>query len=146
MHTLEDIHDMWDEDTNIDPTDLAEEARKIPKLHAKYYRMLTSEHQIQRRLEADLKKLLLLRSEFYDGTLPEEELRKYGWEPYLKRVLKSDIKNYLDSDPLVIKIKLKIGEQHEKVDLLEGILKSLNNRGFLLNTMLQFEKLKLGLS
>lgn len=146
MHTIEDIHNFWDEDTNIDSTNLTEEARKIPKLHAKYYRMYTDEHRLQRRLEADLKKLTSLRYEYYEGTLAEEDLKKYGWQPYLKRVLKSDIKHYLDADPLIIKMKLKIGEQHEKVDLLEGILKSLNNRGFLLNTMLQFEKLKLGLS
>jgi hypothetical protein len=141
---LDDIHNEWDVDTDINPGDLTEEARKIPKLHAKYYRYYTREHSVKRKLESDLKRLVILRTEWYDGSMPEEDLKELGWEPCLKRNSRGYVKELLDGDALLIKMKLKIGDQAEKVEFLENIIKSINNRGFLITNMITFEKFRTG--
>lgn len=141
---IDDIHIEWEKDTDMDPANLTEEARKIPKLHAKYYRYYTFEHSVKRKLEADLKRLSVLRTEWYDGSMAEEDLKELGWEPNLKRIPKGYAKDALNGDSLIIKVKLKIGEAAEKVDLLENIIKSINNRGFLVKSMIDFERFRTG--
>lgn len=141
---LDDIHLEWEKDTDIDPANLTEESRKIPKLHAKYYRYYTYEHGIKRKLEADLKRLYVLRTEWYDGSMAEEDLKELGWEPCLKRIPKGYVRDTLEADSLIIKMKLKIGDQAEKVDLIENIIKSINNRGFLIKSMIDFERFRTG--
>ena len=137
---IDEIHIEWEKDTDIDPANLTEESRKIPKLHAKYYRYYTHEHTIQRKLETDLKRLYVLRTEWYDGSMAEE----LGWEPCLKRIPKGYVKDTLEADLFIIKMKLKIGEQSEKVELLENIIKSINNRGYLIKNMIDFERFRTG--
>ena len=141
---IDDIHVEWEEDTDINPGDLTNEARKIPKLHAKYYRYYTFEHSVKRKLEADLKRLNVLRTEWYDGSMAEEDLKELGWQPNLKRIPKGYAKDVLNGDSLIIKMKLKIGDQAEKVELLENIIKSINNRGFLIKSMIDFERFRTG--
>lgn len=141
---LDEIHIQWETDTDMNPAELAEEARKLPKLHAKYYRYYTHEHGIKRKLEHDLKRLIVLRTEWYDGSMAEEDLKELGWLPCLKRTPKSYSKDLLDGDPLIIKVKLKIGDQSEKVELLENIIKSINNRGFLIKSMIDWAKFTSG--
>jgi len=141
---LDDIHLEWEQDTDIDPANLTEESRKIPKLHAKYYRYYTYEHGIKRKLESDLKRLYVLRTEWYDGSMAEEDLKELGWEPCLKRIPKSYVRETLEADSMIIKMKLMIGDQAEKVELLENIIKSINNRGFLIKSMIDFERFRTG--
>ena len=141
---VEDIHNMWDIDTDIDPGDLTEETRKIPKLHAKYYRFYIAENGIKRRMEANLKRLVMMKMDWYDGSMPEEELKELGWEPCLKRIPKGYVKDTIEADPLIIKLKLKIGDQIEMVEFLENIIKTINNRGFLIKHMIDFEKFRTG--
>jgi len=141
---IDQIHVEWATDCDINLAELSEEARRVPNLHAKYMRYYTDEHTKLRRLRAEHSKLLALKKDYYLGEMPKEELDELGWEPFQKRVLKNEIKEYIDVDKHVIKHNLKIGEQDEIVELLESILRSINNRGYLLKTALDFERFKTG--
>ncbi len=141
---IDEIHTEWEKDLDIDISQISEEARRVPKLHAKYYRFYTSEHSALRKLRAEHAKLIKLKTEYYDGSMAEEDLIELGWEPNRKKILKSDMNYYVESDNQVIKHKLLIGEQDEKVQLLEAIIKTLNNRGYLLKTALDFERFRTG--
>jgi hypothetical protein len=72
-----------------------------------------------------------------DLTNPDD-LAKYGFDPMVKRILKSDIPMYIDADPDIIKLSLKIGLQSEKIELLESIIKSITNRGYAIKTAVDF--------
>ena len=141
---LEEILDMWSTDCNVDRTELGDEALKIPKLHSKYLRHFTEERLLLRKLEEDKRELLKTKHEYYRGTLPEEDLRANGWEPFQYNVLKSDIPMHIDADQDIIKMNLRIAMQSEKVDTLEAIIKSISNRGFLIKSAIEFEKFKVG--
>lgn len=141
---LEEILEMWSSDTNIDRTELGEEALKLPKLHSKYLRIFTEERLTLRKMEEDRKQLVLTKHDYYRGVLPDEDLKALGWEPFRMSILKSDIPMRLDADQDIIKINLKIAMQQEKVDTLEAIIKSISNRGFLIKSAIDYEKFKVG--
>lgn len=142
---LDDILTMWDEDSTVDKQNLSDEALKISKLHHKYYRIFINERLTLRKYEAELKVLKKDKFEFYTQG-PTEETHKLGWQlPPMGKILRSDAGMYVDTDQDIINLTLKIGIQHEKVDFLESILKSLVNRGFNIKAAIEFEKFKVGI-
>ena len=141
---LEEILDMWTEDCIVDRTELGEEALKLPKLHSKYLRHFSEERLLLRKLEQERKELVLLKSDYYRGVLPEEDLKSNGWEPFRLSVLKSDVPTYIEADQDIIKLNLRIAMQSEKVDTLESIIKSISNRGYLIKSAIDYEKFKVG--
>jgi hypothetical protein len=127
---IEELIEMWKVDSEIDRTELGDEAIKIAKLHGKYYEIFIKERLTLRSLESDMKKLKLDKYEFYTQG-HTDETRALGWElPAKGLILKADIPMYIDADKEIIKLSLKIGLAQEKVDFLESIIRSLNNRGY----------------
>jgi len=142
---LDDILALWDEDSTIDKQSLSDEALKISKLHHKYYRIFINERLTLRKYESDLKILKRDKFEFYTQG-PTEETHNLGWKlPPIGRILKNDASMYVDTDQDIVSLSLKIGIQHEKVDLLESILKSFVGRGFNIKAAIEFEKFKMGI-
>jgi Recombination, repair and ssDNA binding protein UvsY len=141
---IDKILDEWEKDSNIDRTALDEESSKIPKLHHKYYKLYAEEKLILRKLESDLKLLKLDKYEFYSQG-PNEDSEKKGWKlPAKGLILKSDIPMYLESDKDIIDLTLKIGYYQEKVNLLESILKSFQNRGYQIRSAIDWIKFTSG--
>lgn len=141
---LEDIFAEWGKDSKIDPTDLGNEAIKIPQLHNKYYRIYINEKLILRKYLEDIKTLKLDKFEFYTMG-PTEETHAKGWVlPPQGKIVKDQVQKYIDSDKDVIALNLKLGIQHEKVDMLDSIIKSLVNRGFQIKSAIDYEKFKVG--
>ena len=141
---LDEIMEMWSEDCNVNRLELGEESLKLPKLHSKYLRVFTEERLLLKRLNEEKKEMILLKNDYYRGIMPEEDLRANGWEPFRLNVLKTDIPMYLEADQDYIKLNLRIAVQQEKVDALESIIRSINNRGFLIKNAIEFEKFKVG--
>lgn len=141
---LDEIQTLWEEDSQIDRTELGEESLRIPSLHAKYFKLFSQERLTLRKMEVEFKQLYRDKFEWYSGTLSEEILKEYGWQPNPLRILRSDVSLYLESDKELSSISLKIELQKEKVDFLEAIIKSLSNRGFQIKAAVEWEKFKMG--
>ena len=142
---LDDIYQEWEKDSDINRIELGDEALRIPKLHHKYFKIFTQERLTLRKLEFDLKQLKLEKYEFFtQGPTPEQHEK--GWKlPPQGKILKSDANNYVDADPDVINIALRIGMQLEKIELLESVIKTLTNRGFNIKSAIEWEKFKVGI-
>ena len=141
---IEEIRAEWDADSVIDKTEIGDEALKIPKLHAKYMRMLSDERLLLRKLETDLKVLKRDKYEFYTMG-PTKEQKDLGWElPARGMVLKQDINIYMEADKQVVDLSLRVGMQQEKVELLDSVIRSIMNRGYQLKTALDFLKFTMG--
>lgn len=137
---LEEIFVNWKEDSNIDKTELGDEAIRIPKLHNKYYQMYVHERLLLRQYESEMKKLKLDKYEFYSQG-PNEKTEKKGWKlPAKGIILKTDIPMYMDADDDIIKLSLKIGVQQEKTEMLDSIIKSLSNRGYNIKAAIDWQK------
>lgn len=141
---LEDIMKLWEEDCEIDRTELGEEALKIPKLHSKYYRIFMQEKVLLERYKSDLKVLKLRKHEFYTQGPSKEDLEE-GWKlPAIGKIIRQDVQQYIDADKHVIELTLKIGLQNEKVAFLEDIIKSITNRNFIIRSAIDWSKFKSG--
>jgi len=141
---IDEIMSEWKTDSEIDVTELADESIKIAKLHQKYYEYLIKEKLLFKKNESDLKLLRLEKYEFYTQGHNEETLKK-GWElPSKGMVIKSEIPMYLDGDKDIINLNLKISYQQEKIDLLQSIIKSLNNRGYNIKSAIDWIKFTSG--
>lgn len=137
---LEEIFEHWKKDSEIDKTELGEEALKIAKLHHKYYQILVGEKLLLRSHEFDMKRLKLEKYEFFSQG-PNEETQEKGWKlPAKGLILKADIPMYMDADEDIIKLSLKIGILQEKIELLESIIKTLMNRGYNVKAAIDFYK------
>ena len=141
---LDEIHDMWDNDCNIDRTELGNESLKLPKMHSKYLRIFSEENMLLKKHEQDRKQFVKLKYDYYRGIIPEEDLKEQGWKPFQLNVLKSDVPMYIEADQDIIKLNLRIAMQQEKVDVLESIIKSIKDRGFQIKNAIEFERFKVG--
>ena len=141
---IEEIMDLWQEDANIDRTELGDAALIIPKLHHKYYKIFVNERMVLRKYEAEMKTLKLDKYEFFTQG-PSEETKDKGWRmPAKGLILKSDIPTYMDADSDIINLNLKIGLQQEKVDLLDSIIKTIINRNFIIRSAIDWQKFTMG--
>jgi hypothetical protein len=134
---LEQIHEMWDVDAKINPTELDTESLKISELHSKYFRIFNKERLILIKLEKELIVLRRDKYEFYTQGPSEDHLRR-GWEYPGVKILKNEANIYIDSDNDVVELSLKIAFQKEKIDLLEHIIRSLNGRSFQIKHAIDF--------
>ena len=143
--TLEQIQELWSKDAPVDRTELANEASRIPQLHSKYFKIFSTERLLLKKLEQESKQLWKDLWEYYQGNFDYEELKERGWDQVNQRILKADLGIHIDADQNWIDNNLKVAYQKEKVDFLEAIIKSLNNRGFNITAAIQWEKFKVGI-
>jgi hypothetical protein len=142
--TIDEILENWQKDSQIDKTELGEEALNIPKLHHKYYQIFVKEKMILRKKESDMRQLKLDKYEFLTQG-PNEETKNKGWKlPPKGMILKGDIPMYLDADQDVVDLSLKIGYQQEKLELLDSIIKSIMNRNFIIRNAIEWQKFTMG--
>lgn len=141
---LEKIESMWLIDSKIDRTDLATESLKISELHNKYYKIFTREKLLHKKMQNDLSVLKKTKWEYYNGKIAPEELREIGWDSFDKRILKSDVDIYLQSDKDLIEANLNISYQLEKVEFLQSILDSLKQRTWNIRNAIEFIKFSQG--
>lgn len=137
MKTKE-IFDLWDVDCKIDITDLALESLKIPQLHNKYYKIYMNEKAILRNLLKEHAALKHNKEEFY--TLgPTEETKALGWQlPPRGKIIKTEVKSYLEVDKDLVQSALKIGMQEEKISLIKSIMETISNRSFQISSAIKF--------
>jgi len=142
--TIEEIYAEWAKDGEIDQINVSNESANIPKLHNKYFQMYVKEGLKLKKLKADYKRLYKLKGEYYRGELDVEELKEHGWTPQPLKILKSDVPSYVDADNDIINMTLKIGFQESIVEYLESIIRQINNRGFQLKTIVDWERFRTG--
>lgn len=141
---LEEIFEQWKIDSEIDKTELGDEALKVAKLHHKYYQILVSERLLLKSHESEMKRLKLDKYEFFSQG-PNEETQSKGWKlPAKGLILKADIPMYMDADEDIIKLSLKIGVQQEKIELVESIIRTLMNRGYNVKAAIEWQKFIMG--
>ena len=139
MKQLEDLLEMWRQDSEIDRTEPGKALLDIPKLHSKYLNILSSHRLLSRDAEFKYNRMKRIKWEYYTGKMDDDDLKKYGWEPF-PFVLKADITTYLDSDEDLNKYRAQKLMHDEIVTVCETILKELNSRTYQLRAFIDWEK------
>lgn len=135
---IEEIYEQWDSDSVIDKTELAVESLKIPQLHSKYFKMYSNERMHLLKLESELAALKQEKYIYYTQGADEHTLKKWGPQPI--KVLKNEVSHFLEGDQDVINLGLRTSYQKEKINLLDSIIRNLNNRGFQIKNAIDFLK------
>ena len=64
---LEQIQEMWEKDSQIDPDNLHDESLKIPQLHAKYYTLYNTVTLLREKARETHNRIKLERYNYYTG-------------------------------------------------------------------------------
>ncbi len=144
--TLEMIHELWDVDSKIDDLELDLESLKIPQLHSKYMKIMNDENRILNRMMFTHKMLEKDKFEYYSGKMCEEDLEERNWQPLTLKIIKGDIPKYIEGDPDIIQNLVMIGDQREKVGLLNSIVGSINNRSFQITNAIKWKQFTNGIN
>ena len=130
---------MWEKDSQIEITEIHNEAAKIPSLHAKYWDVYNTLKLLREKAQSQESRVRLSRYNYYTGKASEEE---YKAEPFPMRVREKDaIKRYLDADVKLEEITLKIKYYDVMLTYLEDIVKQINNRSYQLKNIIDWQKL-----
>ena len=143
---LEEIQELWNRDRDIDISNLAVESVRIPQVHDKYLKIYIDERIKLKGLEFDLAKITRLKTNYYAGTMSQEELDELGWQPFLIKVIKGERQAYLDSDDDIIKLKKNMVIVQEKINYVDSIIKMISNRGFQIKSAIDWIKYKDGIT
>jgi hypothetical protein len=138
---IELLMEEWVKDAGYDETEPQKAVANIPKLHAKYLRIMTHHNLISKKLTSEYNSRRKIKYDYYSGDLNNpEDLEKYGLEPMMKKVLRSDIGMWLDSDPDLNNILLKKLMHEEIVEFCKNVLKECNNRTWQLRSYMDWER------
>lgn len=137
---LHEILSEWEKDSKIDKTALDSASLKTPSLHHKYLKIYIAEKIKFKEMDFAVKELELKKWEYYSGKMSEEELEAEGWEPWDKKVLKPDMDRYLKSDKDVIDKLIALDIQKEKVEAVQSILSTINNRSFHISNAIKWSQ------
>jgi hypothetical protein len=139
---IEDIMEEWKKDAKIDEINLDTSSIDIPNLHAKWLEIRTKAKSKLIKLQYTKKKLTKTLYEYYRGNLNNpDDLKEIGREPLLNKPLNSETTIYVDADDEMININLRIAAQEEIVEVLTEILKSINNRNWVIKAAVDYRKL-----
>lgn len=124
------IRELISGDVVINDEQLDIESLKIPQLYGKYLNIYQDEKALYHSHNFQHKKLKRLKWEYYTGKLSEDQLKELGWEQFDLKILRQDIDLYLESDPELVALEMKLTVQKEKTDYLQSFLKELGNRQY----------------
>jgi hypothetical protein len=137
---LSEIRNLVAQDMSIDDTELDVASISIPQLHNKYLNIYLDEKLVLQKLTSEYNIMKRIKWEYYTGKLDREQLEEYGWEPFRLKILKQDIDLYMDSDEELQKLSNRKAYQKEKINYLDAILKSINNRQWNIRNAIEWKK------
>ena len=143
---IEELQREWHQDAQINDIELDNESLKIPVLHSKYLNIMTDENKIFYKMSTMHDVLIKEKSEYYLGTMCEEDLAEREWEPYGLKVLKQDLPRYIGADEDVINSLLGVSDQRDKGEFLKSILQVINNRSFHIQNAINWRKFTNGIN
>ncbi len=142
---LEDLKNNITKDSQVDSTELGNEALKIPQIHGKYLNLLSDFKLLLTKNQNDYAIQKLRKWKILTGKASKEELETWNEEPFDLDILKTDVEKFIEGDEKLIKMKSKIAVLEVKVKMVEEFLKALNNRNFTIKSAIDWQKMMNGI-
>ena len=139
---LEQIQEMWEKDSKIDPDNLHDESLKIPQLHSKYYTLYNTITLLRERAREQYAKGRLERYNYYTGKATAEV---YAEEPFPYKVREKDaIQRHLEADDKMNKVDMKIKYYDIMLKFLEEVIRAVSNRTYQIKNAIEWNKFQAG--
>jgi hypothetical protein len=139
--TLDEIQAQADKDLVIDDTELDTESLKTPILHNKYIQYYNKFNLLLKKSQWEERTLNREKWEYYTG---KSDPSVYKDKPFDLKILKSDVHIYMDSDEDLQRADQKAAYLNQVVKYLEQVLRSINNRTFLIKNAIEWKKFTSG--
>ena len=140
--SLDEIQEMWQRDSVIDPDNLHDESLKISQLHSKYYTLYNTITLLREKARETYNKVRLERYNYYTGKAPAEV---YIEEPFPYKVREKDaIQRHMDADERLSKLDLKIRYYDIILKFIEEVIKMISNRSYQIKNSIEFMKFTAG--
>ena len=139
---LEQIQEMWEKDSQIDPDNLHDESLKIPQLHAKYYTVYNTITLLREKARETHSRVKLERYNYYTGKAPAEV---YEEEPFPYKVRDKDaLQRHLEADEKLTKLDIKIKYYDVMLKFLEDVIKTISNTTFQIKNAIEWHRFQAG--
>lgn len=147
MIQLEDLIEMWKQDSEIDEMNLDDASRQSASLHSKYLELLSINKLKKKKLEMDFQTLLKDKWLWYNGKMSKAEMDQKGWDydPMNGlKVLKGDMDRFYNSDPDIQKAQAMIDYYKLMIETLEEIMGNIRWRHQNIKNMIEWRKFTSG--
>ena len=139
---LEQIQEMWQKDSVIDPDNLHDESLKIPQLHSKYYTVYNTISLLREKARESYNRIRLERHNYYTGKAPAEV---YVEDPFPYKVREKDaIQRHMEADDKFNAIDMKIKYYDTTLKFLEEIIRVVSNRTYQIKNAIEWQKFQSG--
>ena len=139
---LDEIQEMWQRDSVIDPDNLHDESLKIPQLHSKYYTLYNTITLLREKSRESYSRVKLERYNYYSGKAPAEV---YEQEPFPYKVRdKEALQRHMDADEKLSTVELKVRYYDTELKFLEEIIKNISNRTYQIKNAIEWQQFQAG--
>ena len=141
--TLDEIKLQVKKDLEVDDETLDKESYKNQELYAKYLDHKTNFELLLYKAKGDYKVLFRDKWEYYGG---KADAKIYVTKPFDLKVLKTDLSIYIESDEEIIKLEHKIAYLETTIKYIDGVLRSIQSRGWDIKNAIEWKKFEAGLT
>lgn len=144
--TLDEIQEMWENDSEIDDNHLGEASTTSAKLHSKYLKLLVDAKLKLAKYNSDYNTLRTGKFRYYRGEMSRQELVDNGWDQWQgTKPLKNEMDEFLTGDSDLSKLKLRIEYLNTMVYALESIMSSIRGRDWSVRNGIEWKKFLAGM-
>ena len=126
----------------IDQEHLDQEAYKNQTLKPKWLDYKTRFELLLVKSKGDYQRLYRTKWEYYGG---KADAKVYVAKPFDLKVLKTDLHMYINSDEEVVKLSDKISYLETVIKFIDGVIKSIDNRGWDTKNAIEWKKFEAGM-
>ena len=140
--TLDELKLQVKKDLEVDDETLDKESYKNQELYAKYLDHKTNFELLLYKAKGDYKILFKDKWEYYGG---KADAKVYAAKPFDLKVLKTDLQMYINSDEDILAVQGKIAYYESIIKYIDGVIKSIDNRGWDIRNATEWKKFEAGM-
>ena len=140
--TLDELKFQVENDLKIDDERLDNESYKNQDLYRKYLDHKTNFEFLLYRAKGEYKVLYRDKWEYYGG---KADAKIYATKPFDLKVLKTDLSIYIESDEDIIKSEHKIAYLESVIKYIDGVLRSIQSRGWDIKNAISWKQCEAGM-
>ena len=140
--TLDELKLQVKKDLEVDDETLDKESYKNQELYAKYLDHKTNFELLLYKAKGDYKVLFRDKWEYYGG---KADAKIYVTKPFDLKVLKTDLNIYIESDEEIIKLEHKIAYLETTIKYIDGVLRSIQSRGWDFKNAISWKQFEAGM-
>lgn len=145
---IEDLLEMWGEDSKIDEHNLDDTTIRGAALHSKYLELHSVAKLRLKKKEQDLSILKKDKWLWFNGKMDKEQIDKHGWayDPFngMNKPLKTDLQQFYDSDKDIMDASMQIEYQKTYVEVCKEILDNIRWRHTQIKNIIDWRRFQSG--